>query len=299
MLEAWSAATLRVKCLNLTSLLLTFLAFLSCCISFGAELFTAQSTDTSLPQQLVFHFYHDRVESRLGYSHFADLYQYRGDNNCTNGGRVLVAFAALAFITTLALLTLTLCRILSPPLRWLPPPSVSLRIELWLSVLSAPLLLLSVAPYASLCYQSFQSNRYFVNVRATGYGYSIAGVLIGVGQMGVCWVVRRDERCWLGVVEGSSEYWSSKARGEGDGYQEEKLSGFEEREKRARGAVEADEDDRKEEEEDRRHKRGRSKSHRIKGKHHNKHTKVYIGIPLQPIDPNYNYSSSYQASDQL
>lgn len=294
MLEAWSTAPVRAKCLNLTSLLLTLLTFISCCVSFGAELFTAQSTHPSLPPHLTpltLHFYYDRIESRLGHSHFADMYQYDGDNRCTDGGRTLVAFTALAFLALTASLALTATRILSAQLRWLPLPRQSTSGELYLSAVSGVLLLLSVALYGSLCYRPFQSNVRFVNVRATGYGYSIGGVLFAVAQLGVCWVVRRDEQCWLGVAEGS-EYWTNKARGDSDGYQEEKLSGFEERE-RASGSVEEGEVDEEEVEEERRHKRSRSKSHRTtKGRPQKVRTKM---IAMHAIDPHYNYT--YQTSE--
>ena len=296
MLEAWSTAPLRAKCLNLTSLLLSFLTFTSCCISFGGELFTAQLThtpSTTLPSHLTLHFYYDRIESPLGHSNFADMLKYGGANRCTDGGRTLVTFAALAFIAVTATLALAACRIASVPLRWLPPPEQSLRVEWYASAVTAPLLLLSVALYGSLCYQPFQTNPSYVNVRATGYGFSIGGVLFAVAQLAVCWLVRRDEVCWLGVAEGS-EYWTSKARGESDGYQEEKLSGFEESEGKERGG-EVDE----EEEDERRHKRARSKSHRtVKGKHRGKPQKVYAKmIAMQSIDPNYDYSHTYQTSD--
>ena len=296
MLEAWSSAPLRAKCLNLASLFLTFLAFISCCVSFGAELFVAQSTDLSQAGQLVtFHFYHDRIESELGHSYFADMNLYHGYNRCTDGGRTLVAFAALAFLTLLATLTLATSRILSLPIVQLPLPGRSLRVELVLSAVSAPLLLLSVALYGSWCYQSFQGSVYFENVRATGYVFSIVGVLVQVLQLGVCWLLKADERCWLGIAEGSA-YWTSKARGEGDGYQEEKLSGFEEGD----GASDVDEEeaDKKEDEEDeRRRKRSRSKSHRHKGKHRSKPVKVKVKMfAMKPIDPAYDYGRTYQTS---
>ena len=299
MLEAWSAASLQAKCLNLACLALSFVAFVSCCVSFGGELFTARSFDRSQPtstRPILFHFYQDRVESELGHLHFADLVRFDSDDYCTDGGRTLVAFAALGFIALTATLTLAVCRVLSVPARWLPLPAQSLRIELYLSVATGPLLLLSVALYGNLCYQHFQSNDAFINVQATGYAFSIAGVLCAVLHSCVLWYVKLDELCWLGIPEGS-EYWTSKARGESDGYQEEKLSGFEQREA-THADVEAGEGDEKEDEEDdRRHKRHRSKPHRANGKHRTKAMKVAKMIPMQPIDVNYEYTHTYQTSE--
>ncbi|MCJ1296985.1 hypothetical protein MMC34_008554 [Xylographa carneopallida] len=317
MFEAWSTASTRARCLNLASLLLTFLAFTSCCASFGAELFTAQNAhpiSLDLARTYTFRFYHDRIESRLGEWRFADVYAYQDvweddehDNRCTDGGRTLVAFAALAFFAALATLALAASRVASLPLRPLPLPERSLRAELCLSVVCAPLLLTSVALYASLCIQPFQNSTSFSAVRPTGFVYSIAGVFFAVAQMCVCWLVKHDEECWLGIPE-SSAYWAGKTRGDGDGYAEEKLSGFDEREGAASDALELsdDEDEEKEEassrkeEEERRHKHGRSKSHRVKGKNrHGRPTRVYIDVPMKPIDSAYDYSKSYQTSEEL
>ena len=287
MWEAWSKAPFRARFLNLFSLLLIILTFLSCCVSFGAELFTGQSIDPKLPSQLTFHFYHDRVESELGHAHFADMYRYRGNNSCTDGGRLLVAFAAVAFCTLTAVLALAVCRIASVPIAavQLPVPGRSVRLEWSLSVLCVPLLLLSVSCYGSLCYQPFQTNGEFNNVRATGYAYSTLGVFCAVMQMGVGWALRRDEQCWLGIAEDSA-HWTNKALGKSDSYRQEKLSGFEE------GSSDAEEGDREggEEEEvadqERQPKRSRHKSHKVRGKHGGKRMK----IEMRPIDPNYNYT---------
>ncbi len=308
MFEAWKAASTRSKLLNLLAITLAFLTITTCLTSFGAELFTAtttpepsnNSTTTTAYLRLpptTLHFYHDRVESaELGHLFFADLARYDGgDSYCTHGGRALVACAALAFVALVALLALAAARIASHPLLATVGGGGGggLRVEFALSVASAPLLLCGAAPYGSLCYQQFLGEPYyFVDVRATGYAYSISGVLMAVVLMGVYWVVKADERCWLGVAEGS-EYWASKSSGKGDGYREEKLSGFEDGSAQRREAASDDEkSDEEVERVERPPKRTRSKSHRFKSKRHGKAMRV----EMKPIRDDYTYTQSDDTS---
>ena len=310
MWEAWSAAPRRAKLLNLLSIILTTLTLLSCCISFGAELFTTQfssqqPTTPTTPTRITFSFYHDRIESpQLGHLHFADLTPppYSTTNYCTTGGRLLVAFAALAFLALTATLALAGCRLASA----VPAASSagrSVRLEFVLSVVCAPLLVVSVASYAGCCFQQLQGSEGFVNVRATGYGYSIVGVLLAVVQMGVCWAVRQDEQCWLGTVQDSACSTDKGVRVSSDGYQQEKTSGFGERKN---GSSDEEDDgtkaeggDEEEERSERQSKRGRHKSHKFKSKHRGgKRVKIEM---TSAIDPNYPYShvDTYQTEAVL
>ena len=204
MLEAWASAPLRARLFNGMYLLLLAMAFCACCVAFGAELFHAQSvvdaaSSPTLPPR-TFRFYHDHIAVQTAASlPFTAMIGLQGDNDCGDGGRVLVAFSALCFVLLLPALALSALRALSLPLSCVAHPRQSLLVELLLCACALPLYLTGMASYGALCYSAFQDSAAWRDVRATGFAYTIVGFfwLALAGGMGLA--IRKDEDCWLGV----------------------------------------------------------------------------------------------------
>ena len=233
MLEAWSVAPLRARVYAALYLLLQLMSLAGCCVAFGAPLFYAQSADelaSDSPSPAPrYHFYHDHLTSSASPSTrlpFSYLDRLSGSNHCAPGGRVLVAFSSLSFLLLLSSLLLSTLRLLSTPLPSLPHPRQSLLLELSLLSLSSPLYLISLTSYASMCYHHIFDSAAFVDTRATGFAYHIAGFFAQLLAVGVGLVVRRDEESWLGVG-GDGRYGVTRGKGVEGGMRKETTGGRE------------------------------------------------------------------------
>jgi len=196
-------ASTKAKVLNVSVLLSTLLALVSCLVVFVSALFTA-TVKLRHGEQATWSFYTLYVQTE------AERIEYSGTlcteealpfcAPCTTGGQVLLAFTILEFVALLPLLLVTAFRIAGgTAISALAHPAHSVRWESRITVVAAVAALVGVATFWGRCVSHGGFDQDGFSVHITDLGFVLVSFLLLLVQLLVLAVfIQRDASTHLG-----------------------------------------------------------------------------------------------------
>lgn len=194
------------KVLNIFFLLFNFLAWVACCVSFGGVLAKSTTESALLGGSIDGKWYWNRVETDFTTLNFSDddcdLVMVADCSKCRSGGRGLIAMQVFAFLGLLAVLVLSLIRVLGVAVSALEPTRRILFWEVALTGLNTFFFFLSVCIWGGTCFHEIEKID-DTKVTGTGFGYVIACFFFLIFNLVIIWNIRGDSSTHLGSSGGS------------------------------------------------------------------------------------------------
>jgi len=162
MFEPFASASGTAKVINLTILLIILMAWIGCCVGFGADL--AKVSEGGYDYKV----YQNKVTGPID----ASFSGFGGTEDCDGGGKGFVAMLVFAFLALLIVFPITFARIAGFNFPKVDSMDQSLSYEFILVAISGLFYFLAVSIWGGACFTKLR-NIEGASVTGTGYGYVI------------------------------------------------------------------------------------------------------------------------------